>query len=201
MNANTWNVTSRDMPDLIFNVEQMENAGKKVYGLVLTNSIPFTFDGLKKELAGEKFGTLEDILEWLESDPGQVQKPFCETISGGHRDSGEQLYTAPCVPVQDDVYVWWTCEEIEQAPGTVTVLLDDGYADEEDLADPNAEAWEDMPRLNVHSEPLPLTVENILAYTHAEVFTMHVPERIELIPAHQVLEELTEHFAQQAEQG
>lgn len=201
MNANTWNVTSRDMPDLIFNVEQMENAGKKVYGLVLTNSIPFTFDGLKKELAGEKFGTLEDILEWLESDPGQVQKPFCETISGGHRDSGEQLYTAPCVPVQDDVYVWWTCEEIEQAPGTVTVLLDDGYADEEDLADPNAEAWEDMPRLNVHSEPLPLTVENILAYTHAEVFTMHVPERIELIPAHQVLEELTEHFAQQVEQG
>lgn len=201
MSANTWNVTSRDMPDLIFNVEQMENAGKKVYGLVLTNSIPFTFDGLKKELAGEKFGTLEDILEWLESDPGQVQKPFCETISGGHRDSGEQLYTAPCVPVQDDVYVWWTCEEIEQAPGTVTVLLDDGYADEEDLADPNAEAWEDMPRLNVHSEPLPLTVENILAYTHAEVFTMHVPERIELIPARQVLEELTEHFAQQVEQG
>ena len=197
MSANTWNVTSRDMPDLIFNVEQMENAGKKVYGLVLTNSIPFTFDGLKKELAGEKFGTLEDILEWLESDPGQVQKPFCETISGGHRDSGEQLYTAPCVPVQDDVYVWWTCEEIEQAPGTATVLLDDGYADEEDLADPNAEAWEDMPRLNVHSEPLPLTVENILAYTHAEVFTMHVPERIELIPARQALEELTEHFAQQ----
>lgn len=201
MSANTWNVTSRDMPDLIFNVEQMENAGKKVYGLVLTNSIPFTFDGLKKELAGEKFGTLEDILEWLESDPGQVQKPFCETISGGHRDSGEQLYTAPCVPVQDDVYVWWTCEEIEQAPGTATVLLDDGYADEEDLADPNAEAWEDMPRLNVHSEPLPLTVENILAYTHAEVFTMHVPDRIELIPARQVLEELTEHFAQQVEQG
>ena len=73
MSANTWNVTSRDMPDLIFNVEQMENAGKKVYGLVLTNSIPFTFDGLKKELAGEKFVTLEDIFECIESVPGQVQ--------------------------------------------------------------------------------------------------------------------------------
>lgn len=201
MSANTWNVTSRDMPDLIFNVEQMENAGKKVYGLVLTDRIPFTFDGLEKRLAGEKLGTLEDILEWLESDHGfQTQKPFCETISGGHRDSGEQLYTAPCVPVQGDVYVWWNHEEVEQAAGTRTVLMDCGYADEEDLNNPNAEAWEYMERLNVHSEPLPVTVENVLAYAHAEVFRVHVPERIELIPANEVLDDLEEHFAQQTEQ-
>ena len=55
MSANTWNVRAADMPDLIFNVEQMENAGKKVYGLVVTESIPFTFDGKEKRLAGETF--------------------------------------------------------------------------------------------------------------------------------------------------
>ena len=201
MSANTWNVTSRDMPDLILNVEQMENAGKKVYGLVVTESIPFTFDGEEKRLAGEKFGTLEDILEWLESDHGlQTQKPFCETISGGHRDSGEQLYTAPCVPVQEDVYVWWNHEDLEQPAGTVTVLMDRGDEDEEELSDPTAEVWEYMDRLNVHSEPLPVTVENVLAYAHAEVFSWHVPERVELIPVNEVLDDLIEHFAQQVEQ-
>lgn len=200
MSANTWNVRSADMPDLIFNVEQMENAGKKVYGLVLTDRIPFTYDGEEKELAGEKFGTLEDILEWLESDPGEIQKPFCETISGGRCGTGEQLYTAPCVPLQEDVYVWWNHEDLEQALGTVTVLMDCGYADKDDLNDPNAEAWEYMERLNVHSEPLPVTVENVLAYAHAEVFRVHVPERIELIPANEVLDDLEEHFAQQTEQ-
>lgn len=201
MSANTWNVTSRDMPDLILNVEQLENAGKKVYGLVVTESIPFTFDGKEKKLAGEKFGTLEDILEWLESDHGlQTQKPFCETISGGHRDSGEQLYTAPCVPCVEDVYVWWDHEKVEQAPGTRTVLMDCDYADEDDLSNPTAEAWEDMERLNVHSEPLPVTVENVLAYAHAEVFSWHVPERVELIPANEILDDLEEYFVQQTEQ-
>lgn len=202
MSANTWNVTAGDMPDLIFNVEQMENAGKKVYGLVVTESIPFTFDGKEKRLAGEKFGTLEDILEWLESDHGlQTQKPFCETISGGYRDTGERFYAAPCVPVQDDVYVWWNHEYLEQPAGTRTVLMDCGYADEEDLSDPNAEAWDYMERMNVHSEPLPVTVENVLAYAHAEVFSWHVPERVELIPANEILDDLEEHFAQQVEQG
>lgn len=200
MSANTWNVRSVDMPDLIFNVEQMENAGKKVYGLVLTDRIPFTFDGEEKRLAGGKFGTLEDILDWLESNPGQIQKPFCETISGGHRGTGEQLYTAPCVPVQEDVYVWWNHEDLEQAPGTRTVLMDCGYADKDDLSDPTAEAWEDMERLNVHSEPLPVTVENVLAYAHHEVFRVNVPERVELIPANEILDDLEEHFAQQTEQ-
>ena len=201
MSANTWNVTAGDMPDLIFNVEQMENAGKKVYGLVVTESIPFTFDGKEKRLAGEKFGTLEDILEWLESDHGlQTQKPFCETISGGHRDSGEQLYSEPCVPVQEDVYAWWNHEDLEQAAGTRTVLMDHGDEDEEELSDPNAEVWEYMDRLNVHSEPLPVTVENVLAYAHAEVFSWKVPERVELIPANEVLDDLEEHFAQQVEQ-
>lgn len=179
-------------------LEDLEAAGTPGFGLILTERIPFTFDSEKKALWGEDIGTLEEILDWLESDPKPTQSTFCETISGGYRDSGERLYTAPCVPVQDDVYVWWNHEE--QAPGAVTVLMDHGDEDEEDLNDPTAEVWEDMERLNVHSEPLPVTVENVLAYAHAEVFNWHVPERIELIPARELLEELTEHFAQQTEQ-
>lgn len=45
-----------------------------------------------------------------------------------------------------------------------------------------------------------VTAKNVLAFARGEVFTVNAPERIELIPARQVLEELTEHFAQQTEQ-
>ena len=96
--------------------------------------------------------------------------------------------------------MWWNHEDLEQAPGTRTVLMDCGYADKDDLSDPTAEAWEDMERLNVHSEPLPVTVENVLAYAHHEVFRVNVPERVELIPANEILDDLEEHFAQQTEQ-
>lgn len=195
---NTWNIAADDLEFLRRHLEDLEAGGTPGFGLVLTERVPFTFDSEKKALWGEEIGTLEEILDWLESDPKPTQSAFCETISGGYRDSGERLYTAPCVPVQDDVYVWWNHEE--QAPGTVTVLMDHGDEDEEDLNDPTAEVWEDMERLNVHSEPLPVTVENVLAYAHAEVFNWHVPERIELIPARELLEELTEHFAQQTKQ-
>lgn len=198
---NTWNIAADDLEFLRRHLEDLEAAGTPGFGLILTESIPFTFDSKKKTLCGEDIGTLEEILDWLESNPKPTQSTFCETISGGYRDSGEQLYTAPCVPLQEDVYVWWNHEDLEQAPGTRTVLMDCGYADKDDLNDPNAEAWEDMERLNVHSEPLPVTVENVLAYAHAEVFNWHVPERIELIPARELLEELTEHFAQQTEQN
>lgn len=88
---------------------------------------------------------------------------------------------------------------------TIKTLWKEEFGTLEDIlhgfqSDPNAEAWEDMERLTVHSEPLPLTVENLSVYMSEEVFTQYQDERIELIPARQVLEELTEHFAQQTEQ-
>lgn len=46
-----------------------------------------------------------------------------------------------------------------------------------------------------------VTVKNVLAFARGEVFTVNAPERIELIPARQVLEELTKHFAQQTDQN
>lgn len=195
---NTWNIAADDLEFLRRHLEDLEAAGTPGFGLILTERVPFTFDSEKKALWGEDIGTLEEILDWLESNPKPTQSTFCETISGGYRDSGEQLFAAPCVPVQDDVYVWWNHEE--QAPGTVTVLMDHGDEDEEDLNDPTAEVWEDMERLAVHDAPLPVTTENVLAYAEHEVFTVNAPERIELIPARELLEELTEHFAQQAEQ-
>ena len=197
---NTWNIAADDLEFLRRHLEDVEAAGTPGFGLILTKRIPYTFDSEKKTLCGEDIGTLEEILDWLESNPKPTQSTFCETISGGYRDSGEQLYTAPCVPLQEDVYVWWNHEDLEQAPGTRTVLMDCGYADKDDLNDPNAEAWEDMERLNVHSEPLPVTTENVLTYAEHEVFTVNAPERIELIPARELLEELTEHFAQQTKQ-
>lgn len=45
-----------------------------------------------------------------------------------------------------------------------------------------------------------VTVKNVLAFARRKVFTVNAPERIELIPARELLEELTEHFAQQVEQ-
>lgn len=196
----TWNVEERHLKALTCTVEKMEAAGEKPYAVVFTERDSWAWDHTIKTLWKEEFGTLEDILHWFQSDPKPAQKDFCETISGGHRDSGEQLYAAPCVPVKEDVYMWWNHDELVTEPGTRTVLVDAGYADEDDLADPNAEAWEDMERLTVHSEPLPLTVENLSVYMTEEVFTQYQDERIELIPARQVLEELTEHFAQQTEQ-
>lgn len=127
-------------------------------------------------------------MHWLESDPQPGQKPFCEKISGGVTDSGEQLYTAPGVPLTEDVYIWWQ-EEADQ--GSQTVLMD---ADE--LSDPTAEAWESMERLVVHPEPLPVTVENVLAYAKGGVFTVNSPERIEILSAGEILDELMEHFNQ-----
>lgn len=197
MSANTWNVELGDMPHLIYAEDEQEWTGARVYGLVLTDPIPCTFDEEKKTLCRRKFGTLEKIVRWLESDRQSDQKPFCEKISGGVTDSGEQLYTAPGVPLTEDVYIWWNHEDLEQAPGTRTVLMDCGYADEDDLNDPTAEAWESMV---VHSEPLPVTVENVLAYAKGGVFTVNSPERIELIPANEILDDLEEHFAQQVEQ-
>lgn len=197
---NTWNVAADDLEFLSRHLEDLEAAGTPGFGLILTERVPFTFDSEKKTLWGEEIGTLEEILDWLESNPRPGQEEFCETISGGYRDSGEQLYSEPCAPVQEDVYVWWNHDDPSVEPAPRTVLLDDGYADEEDLKDPNSEEWDSMSRLVVHPEPLPVTVENILDYIHNEVFTVNVPERIELIPARQVLEELTEHFAQQTEQ-
>lgn len=46
-----------------------------------------------------------------------------------------------------------------------------------------------------------VTVKNVLTYARREVFTVNAPERIELIPARELLEELKEHFAQQTEQN
>lgn len=192
MSPNTWNVELGDMPHLIYAEDEQEWTGARVYGLVLTDPIPCTFDEEKKTLCRRKFGTLEKIVRWLESDSQSDQKPFCEKISGGVTDSGEQLYTAPGVPLTEDVYIWWQ-EEADQ--GSQTVLMD---ADE--LSDPTAEAWESMERLVVHSEPLPVTVENVLAYAKGGVFTVNSPERIELIPANEILDDLEEHFAQQVEQ-
>ena len=186
MSANTWNVELGDMPHLIYAEDEQEWTGARVYGLVLTN--PATFDGERKTLCRRKFGTLEKIVRWLESDPQPGQKPFCEKISGGVTDSGEQLYTAPGVPLTEDVYIWWQ-EEADQ--GSQTVLMD---ADE--LSDPTAEAWESMERLVVHSEPLPVTVENVLAYAKGGVFTVNSPERIEILSAGEILDELMEHFNQ-----
>lgn len=186
MSANTWNVELGDMPHLIYAEDEQEWTGARVYGLVLTN--PTTFDGERKTLCRRKFGTLEKIVRWLESDPQPGQKPFCEKISGGVTDSGEQLYTAPGVPLTEDVYIWWQ-EEADQ--GSQTVLMD---ADE--LSDPTAEAWESMERLVVHSEPLPVTVENVLAYAKGGVFTVNSPERIEILSAGEILDELMEHFNQ-----
>lgn len=188
MSANTWNVELGDMPHLIYAEDEQEWTGARVYGLVLTDPIPRTFDGEKKTLCRRKFGTLEKVVHWLESDPQPGQKPFCEKISGGVTDSGEQLYTAPGVPLTEDVYIWWQ-EEADQ--GSQTVLID---ADE--LSDPTAEAWESMERLIVHSEPLPVTVENVLAYAKGGVFTVNSPERIEILSAGEILDELMEHFNQ-----
>lgn len=188
MSANTWNVELGDMPHLIYAEDEQEWTGARVYGLVLTDPIPCTFDGEKKTLCRRKFGTLEKIVRWLESDPQPGQKPFCEKISGGVTDSGEQLYTAPGVPLTEDVYIWWQ-EEADQ--GSQTVLMD---ADE--LSDPTAEAWESMERLVVHSEPLPVTVENVLAYAKGGVFTVNSPERIEILSAGEILDELMDHFNQ-----
>lgn len=197
---NTWNVAADDLEFLRRHLEDLEAAGTPGFGLILTERVPFTFDSEKKALWGEDIGTLEEILDWLESNPRPGQEEFCETISGGYRDSGEQLYSEPCVPVQEDVYVWWNHDDPSVEPDPRTVLLDDGSADEEDLKDPNSEEWDYMSRLVVHPEPLPVTVENVLAFARGEVFTVNAAERIELIPARELLEELTEHFAQQAEQ-
>lgn len=188
MSANTWNVELGDMPHLIYAEDEQEWTGARVYGLVLTDPIPRTFDGERKTLCRRKFGTLEKIVHWLESDTQPGQKPFCEKISGGVTDSGEQLYTAPGVPLTEDVYIWWQ-EEADQ--GSQTVLMD---ADE--LSDPTAEAWESMERLVVHPEPLPVTVENVLAYAKGGVFTVNSPERIEILSAGEILDELMEHFNQ-----
>ena len=191
----TWNVEERHLKALTRTVEKMEAAGEKPYAVIFTERDSWAWDHTIKTLWKEEFGTLEDILHWFQSDPKPTQSAFCETISGGYRDSGEQLYAAPCVPVKEDVYVWWNHEDLEQPAGTRTVLMDCGYADEDDLSNPQSEEWEDMERMNVHSEPLPLTVENLSVYMTKEVFTQYQDERIELIPARQVLEELTEHFA------
>jgi hypothetical protein len=193
---NTWNIAADDLEFLRRHLEDLEAAGTPGFGLILTESIPFTFDSKKKTLCGEDIGTLEEILDWLESNPKPTQSTFCETISGGYRDSGEQLFAAPAQPVTGEVFVWW--DDSGQKPRTV--FMDAGDADPEDLSDPTAEVWEDMERLAVHDAPLPVTVENVLAFARGEVFTVNAPERIELIPARQVLEELTEHFAQQTEQ-
>lgn len=196
----TWSVEERHLENLTCSIKKTEAAGQKPYAVLFTERDSWAWDHTIKTLWKEEFGTLEDILHWFESGPHPTQNVFCEKVTGGVRDSGEQFYAAPCVPVQEDVYIWWNHDELTVEPAPRTVLVDAGYADEEDLADPNAEAWEDMERLAVHSEPLPLTVENLSAYMTEEVFTQYIDERIELIPARQVLEELTEHFAQQAEQ-
>jgi len=196
----TWNVEERHLEYLTYTVEKMEAAGQKPYAVLFTERDSWAGDHTIKTLWKEEFGTLEDILHWFESDPHPTQNVFCEKVTGGVRDSGEQFYAAPCVPVKEDVYIWWNHDELTGEPAPRTVLVDAGYADEDDLADPSAEAWEDMERLSVHSEPLPLTVENLSAYMTEEVFTQYQDERIELIPARQVLEELTGHFAQQTEQ-
>ena len=196
----TWNVEERHLKALTYTVEKMEAAGEKPYAVIFTERDSWAWDHTIKTLWKEEFGTLEDILHWFQSDPHPTQKVFCEKVTGGHRDSGEQLYSEPCVPVQEDVYAWWNHDELVTEPGTRTVLVDAGYADEDDLSNPHSEAWEDMERLTVHSEPLPVTVENLTSFMTEEVFTQYQDERIELIPARQVLKELTEHFAQQAEQ-
>ena len=196
----TWNVEERHLKALTCTVEKMEAAGEKPYAVIFTERDSWAGDHTIKTLWKEEFGTLEDILHGFETDPHPTQQVFCEKVTGGVRDSGEQLYAAPCVPVQEDVYVWWNHDELTGEPTPRTVLVDAGYADEDDLSNPHSEAWEDMERLTVHSEPLPVTVENVLAFARGEVFTQYQDERIELIPARRVLKELTEHFAQQAEQ-
>lgn len=97
------------------------------------------------------------------------------------------------MPLTEDVYIWWQ-ENADQ--GSQTVLVDAGYADADELSDPTAEAWESMQRLVVHSAPLPVTAENVLAYAKGEVFTVNSPERIEILSAGEILDELMEHFNQ-----
>lgn len=198
---NTWNIAADDLEFLRRHLEDLEAAGTPGFGLILTESIPFTFDSKKKTLWGDEIGTLEDIISWLEGAPKTPQVMFCEKVPGGVLSSGEQLYTAPAKPLTEDAYIWWVdIMEAEYDGSPRSVLVDSGDLDAEDLSDPAAEVWEDMERLAVHDAPLPVTTENVLTYAEHEVFTVNVPERIELIPARELLEELTEHFAQQTEQ-
>ena len=67
--STTWNPSARDVEDLTRTTEQLEAEGQQVYALIITEQVPFTFDGEKKTLWCDEVGTLDDIASWLEEAP------------------------------------------------------------------------------------------------------------------------------------
>ena len=196
--STTWNPSARDVEDLTRTTEQLEAEGQQVYALIITEQVPFTFDGEKKTLWCDEVGALDDIASWLEEAPNTSQVTFCEKAPNGVTQQGEQLYAAPGQPLTTDAYIWW--QDVEQVEGPKparTVLCDTGYADAEDLQDPTSEAWDDMASMKVHDEPLPVTIENLLDYAHHYVFAYNAPDRIEIIPARELIAEVTDWLNEQ----
>ena len=127
---------------------------------------------------------LEDLARTVEKMEAAGEKPYAVVFT--ERDSWAGDHT---------IKTLWK-EEF----GTLEDILHGFEADPHPTQSTFFETISGRHRDSGDSEPLPLTVENLSAYMTEEVFTQYLNERIELIPARQVLEELTEHFAQQTEQ-
>lgn len=136
-------------------------------------------------------GTLADIIKSLQTNPQPSQHNYCE-----NRNEYGQLATLDRqeIPATTPMYQYW--DETINPEAIVEVYEIDTPKPIEELDD---EDWAYMPKLRVHREPLPITIENVEAYARHEVFGTLRLRALKIIPAHEMLTAYKQWLTQQGE--
>ena len=172
-------------------IHQLEAANQQAYALVLERDANRLGGGTEITTYETWVGTLDEILHNLEINPQPTQHDYCE-----NRNEYGWLATLDRqeIPATTPMYQYW--DETINPEAIVEVYEIDTPKPIEELDD---EDWEYMPKLRVHREPLPITIENVEAYARHEVFGTLSLRSLKIVPAHEMLTAYKQWLTQQGE--
>lgn len=172
-------------------IHRLKANDQEAYALILKRDADRLGGGTEITTNETWVGTLADIIESLQTDPQPSQHNYCE-----NRNECGQLATLDRqeIPVTIPMYQYW--DEAINSEATTEVYELDTNKPVEEL---DNEDWEYMPKLRVHREPLPLTIEGIEAYARHEVFGTLRLRSLKIIPAREMLTAYKQWLTQQGE--
>lgn len=172
-------------------IRRLKANDQEAYALILTRDADRLGGGTEITTNETWVGTLADIIESLQTNPQPSQHNYCE-----NRNEYGQLATLDRqeIPATTPMYQYW--DETINPEAIVEVYEIDTPKPIEELDD---EDWAYMPKLRVHREPPPITIENVEAYARHEVFGTLRLRALKIIPAHEMLTAYKQWLTQQGE--
>lgn len=172
-------------------IHRLEAANQQAYALILERDANRLGGGTEITTYETWTGDLGEILQNLENDPHPTQHDYCE-----NRNEYGRLATLDRqeIPASTPMCQYW--DEDINPEATIEVYELDTSKPIEELDD---EDWDYMPKLRVHREPLPITIENVEAYARHEVFGTLRLRALKIIPAHEMLTAYKQWLTQQGE--